>query len=89
MKKSYIILMVFVLIVAGLGLTSSSAVGLAQTSDESDTDSNSNQVYIPMVKLTRTYDIHGRVYGPEGQPVGGVSIIDQEGRQTFSNADGS
>ena len=89
MKKSYFILMVFVLIIAGLGLTSSSSVGLARTPDESDSDSNTVQVFMPVVNLTRTYDIYGKVSGPEGQPVGGVSIIDQDGRQTLSNADGN
>ncbi len=89
MKKSFLIFLVLLLITTGLALTSSSTTGLAQTSDESDPNSFSEQVFIPMVKLTRTYNIQGQVSGPDGQPVGGVSIIDQAGRQTFSNADGT
>ena len=86
MKKSFLIFLVLVLITTSLALSSSSSVGLAQTSDESEADS---KVYMPLVNLTPTYDIYGRVYGPEGQLIGGASIIDQEGRQTFSNADGT
>ena len=89
MKKSYILLMVFVLVVAVLGLSSSGMVGLAQTPDEPNPDSSSIKIFLPVLNLTRTYDIYGKVTGPDGQPVSGVSIIDQVGHQTISSVDGT
>ena len=89
MKKSYIILMVFVLVIAALGLSSSGSIGLAQSSDDATPDSGTARIFLPVLSITRTYDIYGKVSDPNGQPVAGVSIIDQTGNQTFTSADGS
>jgi len=89
MKKSYLMLVVFVLIIAALGLSSSRIVGVAQSSVDPTPNADSAHFFLPFVNLTRTYTIYGKVSGPDGQPVGGVSIIDQAGNQTLTNADGT
>ena len=50
----------------------------------------SNPIYIPMIlSLGSDYSIAGRVLDENGLPVPSVAIVDQAGKQAYTNADGN
>jgi len=89
MKKSPLFILILLVTISSMVLAPANVAGQVQTSDENDSDFQSERVYIPVVKYAGLYNLSGKVTNLAGQPVEWVSIIDQNGHQTTSNADGT
>jgi hypothetical protein len=61
---------------------------LAQTEGDPPSEPQSQKVFLPLVGAIRLFNIRGQVTGTGGQPVSGVSIVDQNGRQAITNEEG-
>lgn len=89
MKRYIQLAMIVSIIISGPLFVPRLAAVLAQTDRAPTPDDLPVKIFMPWVNQTGAISISGVVTGPDGQPLGGVKIVDQHGYSATSNPDGS
>jgi len=89
MNRTLQFALIFLLVATGPLFLPRTSFSQAQTLDEPVDDPPGQKLFMPLISLSRNYSIYGQVKDTAGEPVEGVTIIDQNGHQSVTKSDGN
>ncbi len=89
MNRTIQFTLIFLLLATGPLFLPRTAISQAQSLDDPVDDPPGQKLFMPLISLSRNYSIYGQVRDTDGEPVAGVTVIDQEGHQSVTKSDGS